>query len=171
MDKKEFEKWVVNKLNAFAHELPNKKRPWIEMSAKLNDKKSYLFTHMNSVVGNFLINCDVITRETTIFNTSTKRYATAKCRIGEIFSPRIGVAIAWAKYNHEVVPDWANSIPREELVNGDKFISSINKNNTFVFIGWIPDMKDGLTGKWAIAIDDYYKPIKTQIAKEVVKIK
>lgn len=133
-------------------------------------QKSYLTTNLNAYVGNFFINCDLITRETTIFNTATKRSATAKCRIGESFSARVGVAIAWAKYNHEIVPDWASSIPREELVNGDKFISSIDKNNTFVFIGWIPNMKDGLTGKWAIAIDDYYKPIKTQIAKEVIKI-
>lgn len=170
MNKKEFETWIDSRLDNFAYAFPGKRRPWTDMSLKLQDKKSYLLTYLNAYIGNFFIHCDLITRETTIFNTASKRSATAKCRIGETFSVRYGVAIAWAKYNHEVVPDWTNSIPREKLVNGDKFISSINKNHTFVFIGWIPNMKDGLTGKWAIAIDDYYKPIKTQIAKEVVKI-
>lgn len=170
MNKKEFEAWIDSRLDSFAQVLPNKKRPWIDMNVALHDKKSYLTTNLNAYVGNFFINCDLITRETTIFNTATKRSATAKCRIGETFSPRIGVAIAWAKYNHEVVPDWANSIPREELVNGDKFISSINKNHILVFIGWIPDVRNGMTGKWAVALDDNRRPIKTQIAEEVVKV-
>lgn len=170
MNKKEFEAWIDSRLDSFAQVLPSKKRPWIDMNVALHDKKSYLTTNLNAYVGNFFINCDLITRETTIFNTATKRSATAKCRIGEAFSPRVGVAIAWAKYNHEIVPDYAHSIQREELVNGDKFISSVNKNHIFTFIGWIPHTKNGLTGKWAIVIDDVYKPIKTQIAEEVVKI-
>lgn len=170
MDKKEFEMWIDSRLDSFAQILPNKKRPWIDMNVMLHDRKSRLTTNLNVYVGNFFINCDLITRETTIFNTVTKHYATAKCRIGEPFSARIGVAIAWAKYNHEVVPDWANSIPREELVNGDKFISSLNKNHILVFIGWLPDTRNGMTGKWAVALDDNRRPIKTQIAEKVVKV-
>ena len=121
-------------------------------------------------IGNFFITGDLITRETTIFNTASKHSATAKCRVGEVFDVRVGVAIAWAKYNHEVVPDYVNSIPREELVNGDKFISSVNKNHILTFIGWLPNSRNGMTGKWAVAIDDNRRPIKTQIANEVVKV-
>lgn len=170
MDKKDFNAWIDSRLDSFSQVLPEKRRPWTDMSLKLQDKKSYMLTYLNAYIGNFFIHCDLITRETTIFNTASKRSATAKCRIGEVFSVRVGVAIAWAKYNNEVVPDYTLSIPREELVNGDKFISSVNQNHIFVFIGWIPNMKDGLTGKWAIAIDDCCRPIKTQIAKEVVKV-
>ena len=90
--------------------------------------------------------------------------------MGEVFSVRVGVAIAWAKYNNEVVPNYTFSIPREELVNGDKFISSINKNHILTFIGWLPDTRNGMTGKWAVALDDNRRPIKTQIANEVVKV-
>lgn len=170
MNKREFEAWIDSRLDSFAQVLPNKKRPWIDMNIILHDRKSRLTANLNAYVGNFFINCDLITRETTIFNTATKRSATAKCRIGESFSARIGIAIAWAKYNHEVVPDYTYSIQREELVNGDKFISSLNKNRILVFIGWIPDVRNGMTGKLAVVLDDNHRPIKTQIAEQVVKV-
>ena len=157
-------------LTASLRYFPEKRRPWVDMSLKLQDKKSYLLTYLNAYIGNFFIHCDLITRETTIFNTASKHSAIAKCRMGEVFSVRDGVAIAWAKYNHEVVPDYSLSISREELVNGDKFISSINKNHILVFIGWIPNTRNGMTGKWAVALDDNRRPIKTQIANEVVKV-
>ena len=170
MDKKEFNAWIDSRLDSFAQILPEKRRPWTDMSIKLQDKKNYLLTNLNAYIGNFFIHCDLITREITIFNTVSKRSATAKCRMGEVFSVRVGVAIAWAKYNNEVVPDYALSIPRKELVNGDKFISSLNKNHILVFIGWVPNTKNGMTGKWAVALDDNRRPIKTQIANEVVKV-
>lgn len=170
MDKREFEAWVDSRLDSFAQILPEKRRPWADMVFKLHDRKSYPLDYINAYIGNFFIHCDLITRETTIFNTATKRSATAKCRMEEVFSVRVGVAIAWAKYNHEVVPDYTNSIPREELVNGDKFISSLNKNHILVFIGWLPNTRSGMTGKWAVALDDNRRPIKTQIAENVVKV-
>lgn len=170
MDKKEFEAWIDSRLDSFAQVLPNKKRPWVEIDIKLHDRRKHLLNYSNAYIRNFFINCDLVTRETTIFNTVTKRHATAKCRIGEPFSARIGVAIAWAKYNHEIIPDWTDPIPREELVNGDKFISSINKNHILTFIGWLPNSRNGMTGKWAVAIDDNRRPIKTQIAEKVIKI-
>lgn len=170
MNKKEFETWIDSRLDSFAQVLPEKRRPWVDMGLKLQDRRNYLLNYINAYIGNFFIHCDLVTRETTIFNTASKRSATTKCRMGEVFSVRDGVAIAWAKYNHEVVPDYASSIPREELVNGDKFISSINKNHILVFIGWLPNSRNGMTGKWAVALDDNRRPIKTQIAEEVVKV-
>ena len=170
MDKKEFNAWIDSRLDSFAQILPEKRRPWTDMSIKLQDKKNYMPTYLNAYIGNFFIHCDLITGETTIFNTASKRSATAKCRMGDVFSIRVGVAIAWAKYNHEVVPDYTLSIPKEELMNGDKFISSVNKNNILTFIGWLPNAKNGMVGKWAIAIDDNRRPIKTQIAKNVIKV-
>ena len=170
MDKKEFIAWIDSRLDSFARVLPNKCEPWTDISIKLQDKKNYPLTYLNAYTGNFFIHCDLITRETTIFNTASKRSATAKCRVGDVFSARTGVAIAWAKYNHEVVPDYTLSIPKEELINGDKFISSVNKNNILTFIGWLPNARNGMVGKWAIAIDDNRRPIKTQIAKNVIKV-
>lgn len=170
MNKKEFEAWVDSRLDSFAQILPNKTKPWLDMSIKLQHKGNYLLNYANTYIGNFFIHCDLITGETTIFNTATKRFATAKCRIGDVFNVRIGVAIAWAKYNHKTVPDWAYSIPREELVNGDKFINPINRNHTFIFIGWLPDTKNDMIGKIAVVVDDKYRPLKTQIAETVIKI-
>lgn len=115
MDKKEFEAWIESRLDSFAQVLPEKRRPWLDMNARIHNRKEYLLNYANAYFGNFFINCDLATRETTIFNTATKRSATAKCRIGEEFNACIGVAIAWAKYNHEVIPDYDNVITREEL--------------------------------------------------------
>lgn len=110
MDKKEFEAWIESRLDSFAKVLPQKRRPWLDINARILNRKEYLLNYANAYIGNFFISCNLATRETTIFNTATKRSATAKCRIGEKFNVHIGVAIAWAKYNHEVVPDWVNSI-------------------------------------------------------------
>ena len=166
MTYQEYREWIDSRLNNFAQVLPYKERPWITASKRMKMNYDNYYTYY---IGNFFISGDLITRETTIFNTKTKRHATAKCKVGENFLINDGVAIAWAKYNHEVVPDYTNSISREELVNGDKFISSINKNHILTFIGWLPDAKNGMTGKWAIALDDNRRPIKTQIAEKVVK--
>lgn len=169
MDKREFEAWIDSRLDSFAQVLPEKRRPWVNMNACLLDRKNYLLNYATNYIGNFFIVCNLVTRETTIFNTVTKRFATAKCRIGEPFSARIGVAIAWAKYNHEVVPDYEDTINREDLMNGDKFISSMNQNIIYTFIGWIPNVRKGLIGKWAIALDEKNKPLKVQIADTVIK--
>lgn len=168
MDKREFAAWINSRLDSFAQILPNKRKPWLDITANLSDR-DYLLNYGNAYIGNFFIHCDLVTRETTIFNTATKRSATAKCRIGESFSVRVGVAIAWAKYNHELIPDYEDTIKREDLQNGDKFISSMNKNVIYTFIGWLPNTKNGTIGKWAVVIDDNRKPYKVQIAETVIK--
>jgi hypothetical protein len=170
MDKKEFEAWIDSRLDSFAQILPNKCRPWTDMVIKLHDRRNYLLNYINAYTGNFFIHCDLITRETTIFNTASKRSATAKCRMGEVFSIRAGVAIAWARYNHEIIPDYENLISREELINGDKFISSLNKNRVNTFVGWLPYAATGTIGKFAAIINDKGVLLKTQIKEQVVKI-
>lgn len=168
MHKKEFEKWVNSRLDSFAQVLPEKRTPWMEMSVKLRSKNNILGNdYANAYIGNFFISCNLTTRETTIFNTKTKRFATAKCRIGEKFITRVGVAIAWAKYNHEAVPDYENTVLREELKNGDKFLN-FSKDRVRTFIGWVPDSVDGLIGKWAIVLNESRNPVKMQIKKEVI---
>ena len=79
MDKKDFNTWIDSRLDSFAQILPEKRRPWTDMSIKLQDKKNYMLPYLNAYIGNFFIHCDLITRETTIFNTASKRFATAKC--------------------------------------------------------------------------------------------
>lgn len=168
MNRKEFEAWIDSRLDSFANVLSDKRKPWVRMDIRFGLRNEP--EPVTESVDNFYISCNPLTRETVIFNIATKHCAVARCHIDDEFNVRKGVAIAWAKYNHEPVPNWENSIPREELVNGDKFISSVNQHHTITFIGWLPNMKNGLVGKWAIAVDDYYKPVKTQIAEEVVKV-
>ena len=166
MTQQEYRKWIESRLDSFAQILPYKERPWITASRrmKMNYKNYY-----TCYIGNFFISGDLITRETTIFNAKTKRHTTAKCKVGENFLINDGVAIAWAKYNNELIPDYEDTINRDELMNGDKFISSMNKNVVYTFIGWMPNMRKGLVGKWAVVLDDKNKPYKVQIAETVIK--
>lgn len=173
MNKKEYNEWIDSKLSSFSQVLPDKTNPNTILSYRAIEycKRTGDYCPRHTMyIGHFFICVDIDLRKTVIYNVKTGKSGVAKCRIDDTMTIREGIAIAWARYNHEIVPNWANSIPREELANGDKFISSVNQNNIFTFIGWLPNVKNGLTGKWAIVIDDYYKPIKTQIANEVVKV-
>lgn len=167
MNRKQYEEWIEHKLKSFSQFLPDKMNPAATLGYAMQNSKR---TYHTLYAGNFFVYADLITGETVIFNTKTMRSAKAKCHHEDTFSIYEGIAVAWAKYNNEVIPDYALSIPREELVNGDKFISSLNKNYILTFIGWLPNAKNGMVGKWAIAIDDNRRPIKTQIAKNVIKV-
>lgn len=167
MDRKQYNEWVNNKLKSLSQFLPDKMNPAATLGyAMQNNKRLYHTLY----VGNFFIYADLMTGETVIFNTNTKRSASAKCHADDTFDIYEGIAVAWAKYNNEIVPQYEKSISRDELQNGDIFISSVNKNNVVTFIGWIPNCRNGMVGKWAIVLDEKKKPLKTQIAEEVVKI-
>lgn len=166
MNKQEYKAWIESRLDSLAQLLPYKERPWINASRRM---RAYNETYYVCYVSNFFICGNLLTRETTIFNTKTKRHATAKCKIGEDFLIEDGIAIAWAKYNNELIPNYEDTIKREDLKNGDKIISSSNKNVIYMFIGWMPNMKNGVTGKWAIVLDEKNKPYKVQIAETVIK--
>jgi hypothetical protein len=171
MDKKEFEAWIDSKLNSFAHVLPDKRKPWVKMDNKLNiEDVDYSHPNISEFIGNFFIVCNLFTGETTIFNIVTKRRATARCNIEDKFDVRTGIAVAWARYNHEIIPDYENIISREELVNGDKFFSSLNKNRVNTFVGWLPYAATGSVGKFAAIINENGVLLKTQIKEQVVKI-
>lgn len=170
MDKKEFEAWIDSRLDSFAQVLPEKRRPWVDMGLKLQDRRNYLLNYINAYIGNFFIHCDLVTKETTIFNTASKRSATAKCHMGEVFSVRDGVAIAWAKYNHEDIPSREKLIHREELVSGDKFISSLYDKRVNTFVGWLPNTANGSVGKYAAIVNENGILLKTQIKEQVKKI-
>lgn len=139
MNKQEYKAWIESRLDSLAQLLPHKERPWINAGRRM---MAYNETYYVCYVSNFFICGNLLTRETTIFNTKTKRHATAKCKIGEGFLIEDGVAIAWAKYNNELIPDYEDTIKREDLQNGDKFISSMNKNVIYTFIGWLPNTKN-----------------------------
>lgn len=59
---------------------------------------------------------------TTIVNISSGRIGFSRCSSEDIFNPIVGIAIAWARYCGETIPD---EIPVtaliSELVSGDEF--------------------------------------------------
>ena len=72
----------------------------------------------------------------TIINTRSGRMGFSKCNPKDVFDPVIGVAIAWARYCGETVPDeMAITVPISELVSNDKFYYDKKK---FIFIAKSP---------------------------------
>ena len=168
MNKKEYMKWIDSKVHSFSNLLVDKRNP-----AELLDyamQNDHLRKKFILYIDNFIIYVNLYTAETVIFNTRTMRSAKAKCHNSDTFNINEGIAVAWARYNNEVIPQCENSIGRDELQNGDMFISSVNKNNVVTFIGWIPNCPKGLIGKWAIVLNEKRKLLKTQVAEEVVKM-
>lgn len=70
----------------------------------------------------------------TIINTRSGRMGFSKCNPKDVFDPVIGVAIAWARYCGETIPDEIFSkteIPISELVSGDEFYYD---KKSFIFV-------------------------------------
>ena len=69
---------------------------------------------------------------TTIVNIRSGRIGFSRCSLEDIFDPIIGIAIAWARYCGETVPDeMPTTVFISELVSGDEFYYD-KKRFTFV---------------------------------------
>lgn len=168
MNRQQYNEWVNNKLKSFSQFLPDKMNPAATLGYAMQNSKR---TYHTLYVGNFFIYADLMTGETVIFNTNTKRSASAKCHPDDTFDIYEGIAAAWARYNNEAVPEYHKTISRDELQNGDLIRSQNNMNTIYCFIGWLPNMRDGLRGKWAAVYDkDTKKLLKVMIDKEVIKL-
>ena len=156
--------WRNKKIKQFEHELGK-----TSIISKLLDSLDGYNYHI--CIGNFFINVNELTRETTIFNIKTKKVATAKCSIYDSFMLIDGVAIAWAKYTDSHIPIREETICREALENGNTFYRpSIDKHETYIFIGWIPNTSIGTMGKWSLVLENGSKVIKMQIPEVVNRL-
>lgn len=163
-DRKQYEKWIEHELKSFAHCLPEKKNPAKILSAlmMLNSKKYYTLCS-----GNFFISADIMTGETVIFNSKTKRMAKAKCHSGDKFSVFEGIAVAWANYNNEYIPSYHKPVSRDVLQNGDTI--QLDAEKTYRFIGWLPEECSN-EGKWAAVYDSNKNLRVVAIHTEVIKL-
>lgn len=169
MTKKQFEEWITNKLKSFSQFLPDKANPAQTLSYAMQTDRHKAYHMM--YIGNFFIHADMYTGETTIFNTHTMKSAKAKCHYEDTFSIYEGIAVAWAKYNNEDVPEYHKTVHRDTLQNGDTIRSTMNMNTVYTFIGWLPTKQNGTRGKWAAVYDTYDKKLlKTMIDEEVIKL-
>lgn len=86
----------------------------------------------------FTILCDIEKRKISILkrNSQSNKIFTAICLRGDRFTLKTGIAVAWAKYNHEIIPNFDKIKRRDELINGDKFLSK-NSRKKYVFIGFL----------------------------------
>lgn len=168
MNRKQYNEWVNNKIKSFSQFLPDKMDPAATLGYTMQNNRRPYYT---LYTGNFFIYADMYTAETVIFNTKTKRSASAKCHPDDTFDIYEGIAVAWAKYNNEDVPEYYKTVKRETLQNGDTIRSTMNMNTTYTFIGWLPTKQNGTRGKWAAVYDSENKKLlKTMIDEEVIKL-
>ena len=169
MNKREYEEWIEDRIKSFSHCLPDKSNPAALLSFTMQKNKTLPFCTV--YLGNFFVYVDLIAEETVIFNTRTMKSAKAKCRFEDTFSVYDGVAIAWAKYNHEEIPTYDKTVHRDTLQNGDVF-RKVGMNTVYTFIGWLPNKGMVTKGKWAaVYADESQHLLKTMLDKEVIKIK
>ena len=168
MNRQQYNEWVNNKLKSLSQFLPDKMNPAATLGYAMQGSKR---TYHTLYVGNFFIYADLMTGETVIFNTHTKKSASAKCHSDDTFDIYEGIAVAWAKYNNEAIPEYYKTVSRDTLQNGDFIRSTMNTNTTYTFIGWLPTKRDGTRGKWAAVYDSESKKLlKTMIDEEVIKL-
>lgn len=168
MNRKQYEEWIEHKLKSFSQFLPDKMNPAATLNYAMQNN---MRTYHTLYAGNFFIYADLIAGETVIFNTNSMRAAKAKCHYEDTFSIYEGIAVAWARYNNEDVPEYHKTVHRDELQNGDTIRSTMNMNTTYCFIGWLPNMRTGTRGKWAAVYDtENKKLLKTMIDEEVIKL-
>lgn len=177
MNRKNYAQWVNARLSDFQHNCMGKVSIASLIDTYRRTASGRFLTRIGSptesgaiTYGNFIISWDFYTRLVTIFNIMSHKYGQSKAAKEDDFCITEGIAIAWAHYNKMPIPSLDKTIEREKLVNGDKFISSVNQSKIVTFIGWCPNMKNGTIGKWAVVLEERDKPIKTQIAETVIKI-
>lgn len=94
-------------------------------------------------LGNFNIiygfkprNSEITCNRIIIINSHTGRIGFSKCSTEDTFNLIVGIAIAWARYCGETIPDEISiTIPISELVSNDKFYYDKKK---FIFIAKSP---------------------------------
>lgn len=97
-------------------------------------EKNFIVNRTMYVVTCYITQCGSVI--TTITNTRNGRFGKATCRRGDTFNASLGLAIAWARYNHENIPeDVKMSCDFKTYKNGDRF--NFNYCN-YTFVGAFP---------------------------------
>lgn len=134
----------------------------------IKSKQDYCFGNFN-IIYCFKTECnEAICNMITIINAHSKRMSFSKCSPEDIFDPVIGIAIAWARYCGETIPDEIFSkteIPVSELVFGDEFYYDKKK---FIFVAKSPILNNAYIVYRQMA--DGSKLLSTLLASETTLV-
>lgn len=92
-----------------------------------------------------------------ICNAYTGKTGKAKCNINDTFSFKKGLAIAWARYCQDSIPEVIErfKVDSYQLKNGDVFYKDEYSTKRYIYIGPHP-----LDEKFFIALSNTYQPVK-----------
>ena len=103
------------------------------------------------VYGNFIITVKE-NGDTIIYNTRTRRRGEARLNLGDTMDYELGLALAWARYNHKEIPVVRATTKISDLKVGDVVSVSVSKNtnDNYIVLSIVPNIKE--TAKNDIAI-------------------
>lgn len=97
---------------------------------------------------------------TIIMNLRTGKAVVAKCHKDDVYTPKIGLAVAWAKYRNMEIPIKASIVSIHDLEPGDEFYFRHNFSKSHIFLGF---HSNGIEGDDVILYKDNRKSKKIEI--------
>ncbi len=61
-------------------------------------------------------------KEVVIFNTKTGKSSKARCHETDTYNLQYGLAVAWARYKKETIPDFYFTTEARHLITGEEFL-------------------------------------------------
>lgn len=159
MTRKEFNKWVNYQIKMMTRQIGEDVIARVSLSSSVRKRIVLIDT--------LAITVNPQKRYISIVNTLTGRIGVAKCHKDDKMDIRIGIAIAWARYNGVSIPV-VHEIPLSELKIGDYF-KGLLTGKKFYLVGYTPVGFNYETRK-AVCIDQFENAILFKLTTNVEKI-
>ena len=142
----QYEKWILDQLASLD-----------KFMSELEDESLGLINCVDwspetaRTYGNFVISVNA-NYDTTIYNTKTGKSGKARLNPDDTPYPFLGLALAWARYNHKEIPVVRAATKISNLKVGDVVSVSVsrNTNDNYIVLSIVPNIKE--TAKNDIAI-------------------
>jgi hypothetical protein len=108
-------RWIENQLKGFAKA---NKTTFTNVRSLKAFEKYHFFRPKNSPYITMWDN----KKEVIIFNTKTGKSSKARCHETDTYNLQYGLAVAWARYKKETIPDFYLLTEARHLITGDEFL-------------------------------------------------
>jgi hypothetical protein len=141
-NKRQFDQWVDDKITSldnFMSSMTSKYRKDSDGKARGAIRGIIWKLGTSVVYGNFIITVKE-NGDTIIYNTRTRRRGEARLNLNDTMDYELGLALAWARYNHKEIPMIRTSIKVCNLKVGD--VVNLGKNDNFIVLSIVPNIGD-----------------------------
>ena len=141
-NQKQFNKWIddkVTSLDRFMSSLTIEYRHDDGAHGAIRGIRWKLGTSV--VYGNFIITVKD-NGDTIIYNTKTRRRGEARLNLNDTMDYNLGLALAWARYNHKEIPVVRATTKISNLKVGDVVNFGGNNKDNFIVLSIVPNIKE-----------------------------